>query len=47
MVDQPNVPGTINEHANWRRRAPVAIDQILSAIDLSALRAATVERRRV
>ncbi|MGH6715528.1 MAG: 4-alpha-glucanotransferase, partial [Bradyrhizobium sp.] len=47
MIDQPNIPGTVNEHANWRRRVPVAIDQILSAIDLSALRAATLERRRV
>ena len=47
MIDQPNIPGTVNEHANWRRRVPVAIDQILSAIDLSALRAATGERRRV
>lgn len=47
MIDQPNIPGTVNEHANWRRRVPVAIDQILSAIDLSALRAAMLERRRI
>jgi 4-alpha-glucanotransferase len=44
LVDQPNVPGTIDEHPNWRRRLPVAIEQIASVIDAAALRAATRER---
>ena len=44
MIDQPNIPGTVNEHPNWRRRLPVAIDQIASAIDVDALKAATRER---
>jgi 4-alpha-glucanotransferase len=44
MIDQPNIPGTINEHPNWRQRLPVAIDQIASAIDVDALKAATSER---
>jgi 4-alpha-glucanotransferase len=44
VIDQPNIPGTVNEHPNWRRRMPVAIDQIASAIDVAALKAATAER---
>jgi 4-alpha-glucanotransferase len=46
MIDQPNIPGTVNEHPNWRRKVPVAIDQIASAIDEVALIAATSERKR-
>lgn len=46
VIDQPNIPGTVNEHPNWRRRLPVAIDAIASAIDPAALRAATRERAR-
>ncbi|MEJ2000382.1 MAG: 4-alpha-glucanotransferase [Maritimibacter sp.] len=26
--DQTNVPGTMDEHPNWQRRAPVAVDKI-------------------
>ena len=44
VIDQPNIPGTVNEHPNWRQRMPVAIDQIASAIDVAALKAATAER---
>jgi 4-alpha-glucanotransferase len=46
VVDQPNIPGTVNEHPNWRRRLPVAIDQIASTIDVPALKAATASRAR-
>ena len=46
LVDQPNIPGTVNEHPNWRRRLPLAIDEIASAIDVPALAVATGERRR-
>src|SRR5581483_7051539 len=46
VVDQPNIPGTVNEHPNWRQRVPVAIDQISSAIDVAALKAATAERTK-
>jgi 4-alpha-glucanotransferase len=46
VIDQPNIPGTVNEHPNWRQRLPVAIDAMASAIDLAALKAATVERSR-
>jgi 4-alpha-glucanotransferase len=44
VADQPNIPGTVNEHPNWRRRLPIAIDGIAAAIDVDALRNATGER---
>jgi 4-alpha-glucanotransferase len=44
VTDQPNIPGTVDEHPNWRQRLPVAIDQIAAAIDVDALRNATGER---
>jgi 4-alpha-glucanotransferase len=46
VIDQPNIPGTVNEHPNWRRRLPLAIDEIATAIDIAALRNATRERAR-
>jgi len=46
VVDQPNIPGTVDEHPNWRRRLPVALEQIASKIDVAALKAATRERSR-
>jgi 4-alpha-glucanotransferase len=46
LIDQPNIPGTVNEHPNWRRRLPLAIDEIASAIDIAALKTATGERVR-
>jgi 4-alpha-glucanotransferase len=46
VIDQPNIPGTVNEHPNWRQRLPVAIDQIAAAIDVPALKTATEERTR-
>lgn len=44
VIDQPNIPGTVNEHPNWRRRLPLAIDTMASAVDISALKSATGER---
>jgi 4-alpha-glucanotransferase len=44
VTDQPNIPGTVDEHPNWRRRLPLAIDDIPAAIDLAALKQATKER---
>jgi len=46
LIDQPNIPGTVNEHPNWRQRLPLAIDGIAAAIDIAALRSATAERTR-
>ncbi|WP_322517860.1 4-alpha-glucanotransferase [Rhodopseudomonas palustris] len=45
VIDQPNVPGTVFQHPNWRRRLPRAVDEIASAINQQALLAATSERR--
>jgi len=36
----------VNEHPNWRRRLPVAIDAIAPVIDIPALKAATGVRVR-
>ena len=46
VIDQPNIPGTVDEHPNWRRRLPLALDSIASAIDVAALKLATAERTR-
>ncbi|MEH2503644.1 4-alpha-glucanotransferase [Bradyrhizobium sp. AZCC 1578] len=46
LVDQPNIPGTVNEHPNWRRRLPVSIEEMTSTVDIAALKAATHERSR-
>lgn len=44
LQEQPNIPGTVDEHPNWRRRMRLSIDEIADHIDLSALRAATAVR---
>lgn len=45
VLDQPNVPGTVSEHPNWRRRLPKAIEDIPAVINRQALLAATADRR--
>jgi len=47
VIDQPNSPGTVNEHPNWRQRLPVALEDIASRVEIDALKAATRERMRV
>jgi 4-alpha-glucanotransferase len=44
VADQPNIPGTVDEHPNWRQRLPVPIDRIADAIDVAALKSATGDR---
>lgn len=46
LRDQPNIPGTIDQHPNWRRRMPLCIDEIVSTVDVSGLKHATRERGR-
>jgi 4-alpha-glucanotransferase len=46
VIDQPNIPGTVDEHPNWRRRLPTAIDAMAGAIDVAALKSATGDRTR-
>jgi 4-alpha-glucanotransferase len=40
LLDQPNIPGTVDEHPNWRRRLPVAVGDISAAIDTAGLKTA-------
>ncbi len=44
VPDQPNVPGTTDEHPNWRRRLDVEIERIPNSIDIAALRQAVGDR---
>ena len=37
VVDQVNVPGTVDEHPNWRRRLPVALEDLRQDGRLAAL----------
>jgi 4-alpha-glucanotransferase len=30
IVDQPNIPGTVYEHPNWRQRLPVGVEELSS-----------------
>ena len=46
VIDQPNIPGTVDEHPNWRRRLPLSIDEMAAAIDVAALKTATRDRTR-
>jgi 4-alpha-glucanotransferase len=46
VVDQPNIPGTIDAHPNWRRRLPCEIENLDTRIDLARLRTALGSRSR-
>jgi 4-alpha-glucanotransferase len=37
LKDQPNIPGTTNEHPNWRRRLSVAFEDLPAAFDAEFL----------
>lgn len=43
--EQPNLPGTIDEHPNWRRRLPEPIDALLRRADV-ARRIASLNQER-
>ena len=30
LVEQPNLPGTTDEHPNWRRRLPASVPDLLA-----------------
>jgi 4-alpha-glucanotransferase len=45
LPEQPNIPGTRDEHPNWRRRLPVPADTMLTAPDTAA-RLAKLARAR-
>jgi 4-alpha-glucanotransferase len=44
VVDQINVPGTVDEHPNWRRRLPVSIEDIAASYQAANMRAALAQR---
>ena len=46
VEDQPNIPGTVDQHPNWRRRLPLELGDMAAVIDVPALRAATACRSR-
>jgi 4-alpha-glucanotransferase len=37
MLEQPNLPGTVSEHPNWRRRLPASLDQLAGEPSLLAI----------
>jgi 4-alpha-glucanotransferase len=45
LEDQPNLPGSIDEHPNWRRRLPLAVDALFDDPGV-ARRLATIARAR-
>ncbi|HEX2216052.1 MAG TPA: 4-alpha-glucanotransferase [Xanthobacteraceae bacterium] len=46
VTDQPNIPGTRDEHPNWRRRLPVALEQLAQHEGLRAAAAVLREEGR-
>jgi len=45
LADQPNVPGTVDEHPNWRRRLPVGIEDLPGRPDVDSMLAAISNAR--
>jgi 4-alpha-glucanotransferase len=45
-LDQPNLPGTIHSHPNWRRRLPVSVDAMADDPRLRATAAVMAKARR-
>lgn len=45
LIEQPNLPGTTDEHPNWRRRLPQPVDTLLDAPE-AASRLAQLNRIR-
>jgi 4-alpha-glucanotransferase len=46
IIDQVNVPGTVDEHPNWRRRLPVALEDLRHDGRLAALAGAMAAEGR-
>jgi 4-alpha-glucanotransferase len=46
LRDQPNVPGTVDEHPNWRRRLPVALEDLEAEQHLREIARALTEEGR-
>ena len=46
LAEQPNIPGTVSEHPNWRRRLPVEIEDLAAHRGLRAIAAALRQEGR-
>jgi 4-alpha-glucanotransferase len=46
VLDQPNVPGTIDEHPNWRRKLPLDLQEIARSASLHAVADALAQEGR-
>jgi 4-alpha-glucanotransferase len=46
VVEQANLPGTMAEHPNWRRRLMVALEELAAEPGVRSLAAAIAEGRR-
>ncbi len=44
LEEQPNIPGTIDEHPNWRRKLPVGVESFADRIDIERLASAMASR---
>jgi 4-alpha-glucanotransferase len=44
--DQPNIPGTIDEHPNWRRKLPLSVEAFAAVLDTARLRELLGDRSR-
>lgn len=45
-IEQPNLPGTIDQHPNWRRRSPLAIEALRDSAPLRELAARITAARQ-
>jgi 4-alpha-glucanotransferase len=46
LQDQPNIPGTVDEHPNWRRRLPVLLEDLARVETLAELARVMTEAGR-
>jgi 4-alpha-glucanotransferase len=46
MSDQFNIPGTTDEHPNWRRKYPVELESLEDAVALKAVARNAAEHGR-
>jgi 4-alpha-glucanotransferase len=46
VVEQANLPGTMAEHPNWRRKLTVALEQLAAEPDVRSLAEAIADSRR-
>ena len=46
MQDQVNIPGTVTQHPNWRRRLPVDLEELSNDQRLARISSALVQAGR-